>query len=342
MLNKGNTMHQTVNFPVLPAIEFYQVRMLINKINNFNHNILSYDPSIFNRIKRIATQAESLNEQIRNSLPIMKLKTRYIIDSTISERFSSQDVDDLKGGQQDLELTEFIDDFTELKNELEKLTAPLRTTSDYLLALQLEEANHLKSESYRNLQNRLLLLANNNQKTLDEFNQELIAIVKAEEVILNYKLADLFDHVFPDISLIESLNIPPSKKDLLKIAIACAKRLLTILDNGLDFIKLVNVRLYLVDQIAVLNEKDQQFKKRIDKLTHLLILTKDISKIDEQRQDVAAHFQQLQSYLTQWIDYMQTCLDEQTFNIHNAIKSCEAFMDFINEAEYQYQRQLAD
>ncbi len=119
MLNKGNTMHQTVNFPVLPAIEFYQVRMLINKINNFNHNILSYDPSIFNRIKRIATQAESLNEQIRNSLPIMKLKTRYIIDSTISERFSSQDVDDLKGGQQDLELTEFIDDFTELKNELE-------------------------------------------------------------------------------------------------------------------------------------------------------------------------------------------------------------------------------
>ena len=130
-------MHQTVNFPVLPAIEFYQVRMLINKINNFNHNILSYDPSIFNRIKRIATQAESLNEQIRNSLPIMKLKTRYIIDSTISERFSSQDVDDLKGGQQDLELTEFIDDFTELKNELEKLTAPLRTTSDYLLALQL-------------------------------------------------------------------------------------------------------------------------------------------------------------------------------------------------------------
>ncbi|MDE5306858.1 alpha-xenorhabdolysin family binary toxin subunit B [Providencia stuartii] len=205
-------MHQTVNFPVLPAIEFYQVRMLINKINNFNHNILSYDPSIFNRIKRIATQAESLNEQIRNSLPIMKLKTRYIIDSTISERFSSQDVDDLKGGQQDLELTEFIDDFTELKNELEKLTVPLRTTSDYLLALQLEEENHLKSESYRNLQNRLLLLANNNQKTLDEFNQELIAIVKAEEVILNYKLADLFDHVFPDISLIESLNIPPSKK----------------------------------------------------------------------------------------------------------------------------------
>ncbi|EPG2138153.1 hypothetical protein PPD64_000624 [Providencia stuartii] len=83
-------MHQTVNFPVLPAIEFYQVRMLINKINNFNHNILSYDPSIFNRIKRIATQAESLNEQIRNSLPIMKLKTRYIIDSTISERFSGR------------------------------------------------------------------------------------------------------------------------------------------------------------------------------------------------------------------------------------------------------------
>lgn len=190
--------------------------MLINKINNFNHNILSYNPSIFNRIKRIATQAESLNEQIRNSLPIMKLKTRYIIDSTISERFSSQDVDDLKGGQQDLELTEFIDDFTELKNELEKLTVPLRTTSDYLLALQLEEENHLKSESYRNLQNRLLLLANNNQKTLDEFNQELIAIVKAEEVILNYKLADLFDHVFPDISLIESLNIPPSKKDSAK------------------------------------------------------------------------------------------------------------------------------
>ncbi|AVE43869.1 hypothetical protein AM353_19590 [Providencia stuartii] len=47
MLNKGNTMHQTVNFPVLPAIEFYQVRMLINKINNFNHNILRAYPNRF-------------------------------------------------------------------------------------------------------------------------------------------------------------------------------------------------------------------------------------------------------------------------------------------------------
>ncbi|MEX6025258.1 alpha-xenorhabdolysin family binary toxin subunit B [Providencia vermicola] len=335
-------MKLTAKSPTLPSIEFYQMRMCINKLSAFNQNILDYDPVIFNRIKNISDKAEILNELVRDSLPIMKLKTRYIINSTINELSPINTTFELHHKHHDLILTEFIDDFSEVKTEIEKLKLSMRSITDYLTEVQLKEENKLKSEYYLAHQNKIIGLETKNKKKIQELNQEINAIVAAEEIILNYKLSDMFEKFFPEIAFIESLNIPPSKKDLLKIAIDCAKRLLVILDNGLDFMKLVDVRLYLIDQMAILHEKSKQYEERNNRLTYFLVLGKEVTQIDHQRQEIAANFQQLQRYFQQWIDYMADCLHEETFNVYNAIESCEVLMEFLVETEYQYQRQLAD
>ncbi|QQO63906.1 alpha-xenorhabdolysin family binary toxin subunit B [Providencia manganoxydans] len=335
-------MYTIATTPVLPKIEIYQVRMLTNKIKNYNQSIINYDPIIFNQIKRISNQASHLNELVRNSLPIMKLKTRYIINSTMYNSFAYHETNQYQKSLNELETIEFIDDLADLKDEIIKLKTPLRTTIDFLSVLELDEINQLKHHYYTQKKANLLISIENNNKKTAEFTQDMNIIIKAEEVILNYRLSDMFDKIFPEISVIESMDIPPSKKDLIKLAIDCAKRLLVIIDNGLDFMKLVDARLYLTDQLFVLREQAREYSERSNKLDYLLTLAGDVTKIEKNKNSIIENFQQLQSYLQQWIDYINHCLNEEIMDIHKAIKSCNTFMDFILETEYQYQRQLAD
>lgn len=335
-------MYTIATTPALPRIEIYQVRMLTNKIKNYNQNIINYDPIIFNQIKKISNQSSHLNELVRNSLPIMKLKTRYIINSTMYDNFAYNEASQYQKNLNELEKTEFIDDLVDLKGEIIKLKTPLRTTIDFLSVLEIDEINQIKYNYYTQKKARLLISIDSNNKKIEEFNRDVNIIIKAEEVILNYRLSDLFDKFFPEISLIESMDIPPSKKDLIKAAIDCAKRLLVIIDNGLDFMKLVDVRLYLTDQLFILREQAREYNERNNKLDYLLTLASEVTKIEKNKNSITKDFQQLQDYLQQWIDYISHCLNEETMDIHSMIKSCNTFMDFILETEYQYQRQLAD
>lgn len=340
--NKGNIMYTIATTPALPKIEIYQVRMLTNTIKNYNQNIINYDLIIFNKIKIISNQASHLNELARNSLPIMKLKTRYIINSRMYGNFSYSEKNHYQKSLNELETIEFIDDLTDLKDEIIKLKTPLRTTIDFLSALELDEINQLKHHYYSQKKVNLLISIENNNKNIEEFTHDMNIIIKAEEVILNYRLSDMFDKLFPEISVIESMDIPPSKKDLIKLAIDCAKRLLVIIDNGLDFMKLVDARLYLTDQLFALREQAREYSERSNKLDYLLTLADDVTKIEKNKNSIIENFQQLQSYLQQWIDYINHCLNEEIMDTHRTIKSCNTFMDFILETEYQYQRQLAD
>ncbi|MEY0233468.1 alpha-xenorhabdolysin family binary toxin subunit B [Providencia manganoxydans] len=335
-------MYTIATTPALPKIEIYQVRMLTNTIKNYNQSIINYDPIIFNKIKRISNQASHLNELVRNSLPIMKLKTRYIINSTMYDSFTFSEENHYQKSLDELETIEFIDDLSDLKDEIIKLKTPLRTTIDFLSALELDEINQLKYHYYTKKKAALLNSIENNKKKIEEFNRDLNTIIKAEEVILNYRLSDMFDKFFPEISLIESMDIPPSKKDLIKAAIDCAKRLLVIIDNGLDFMRLVDTRLYLADQLFVLREQAREYAESDNKLSYLLTLASEVTKIEKNKNSITESFQQLQNYLQQWIDYINHCLNKETMDIHRTIKSCNTFMDFILETEYQYQRQLAD
>nr|MBP6081354.1 hypothetical protein [Providencia sp.] len=65
--------------PISPSIDIYSLRCTSNNINAFNKNIISYDLIIHNRIKKISVKIEQLNEFIRSSIPILKIKSNYIL-----------------------------------------------------------------------------------------------------------------------------------------------------------------------------------------------------------------------------------------------------------------------
>lgn len=334
----------SINSTIPPTldIEFYQVRMMVNQISGFNHHIFDFDPYIFERVKRIAAQAANLSESLRNSLPMLKLKTNYIINSKVESCFTDKypmEENELKSTRQ-LMLLSFIDDFSDLKNELNKLKLPLRSGFDFLLALQLDEQTQQKKHVYVNQQ--LQIQQTNNKQKMTEVHGEISLITQAEEIILKHKLSNLFDHFFPEINFINAMDLPPSKKELLKAAIECAKGLLIIIDNGLEFMSLVDARLYLAGEFSYLHKQSQQFEERKHRLDYLISLANDVSQLDQTKLQVANHFQSLYAYLNLWHNYMASCLTENTFNVYNAIKSCEKLMEFIVETEYQYQRQLAD
>lgn len=337
-------MHIISEFPTLPTVEFYQIRMLANDINAFNRSIVHYDPLIFERIKRIAIQTEYLNELIRNALPMLKLKTSYIINSTLEVYAPSDDglISESEKAQYKFNLLDFIENFSDVKEEIDKLQVSLRSSTDSLLTFKLEIQNQLKSEYYVAKKANLLTSQNSNKLKIEELTRELMLVIKSEEIIFNHKLSDMFDKFFPEKDLIDAINITSSKKDLLKAAIACAKRVLTIIDNGLEFISLANVRMYLSDRINSLHENALHLEDRINQLTHFIRLSVEVTSIEGKKQHIATGFQALQLYLQQWSDFMENCLIEQTFNVYKAIRSCACLMDFIIDTEYQYQRLLAD
>lgn len=337
-------MYVISEFPTLPTIDFFQVRMLSNDISAFNRNIVHYDPVIFERIKRIVIQTKNLNELVRNSLPTLKLRTNEIIHSSLYGEEASADAltSESEDEQYKFNLLDFIENFSDVKEEIEKLQMSLRGSTDLLLASKLEAQNQLKSEHFIAKKANFLASLNSNKLKIEALTRDLTLITQAEEIIFKHKLSDMFDKFFPEKDLIDMANITSSNKDLLKAAIACAKRTLIIIDNGLEFMTLVKVRLYLSDRINSLQENTLHIEERINQLTSLISLAKDITDIEDKKKRFAHDFQNLQLYLQQWSDFMENCLNELTFNVYKAIKSCTCLMDFIIDTEYQYQRQLAD
>ncbi|EKT63884.1 alpha-xenorhabdolysin family binary toxin subunit B [Providencia burhodogranariea] len=337
-------MHTISELPALPTIKFYQIRMLSNDISAFNRDIIHYDPLIFERVKRIVIQTENLNELVRSSLPALKLKTNDIINSTLNGKEPPTDALTSESDQEHYKFTllDFIENFSDVKEEIDKLQMSLRSSTDLLLAFKLETQNQLRNDHFIAKRTHLLASLDCNKLKIEELTHDVTLISQAEEIILKHKLSDMFDKFFPEKDLIDTVNITTSKKDLLKAAIACATRLLRIIDNGLEFMSLINIRLYLSDRINSLHENTLHLETRITRLTFLISLAKDISNIEDKKQHVAHDFQSFQLYLQQWSDFLESCLVEHTFNIYKAIKSCGYLMEFIVDTEYQYQRQLAD
>ncbi|MCW2254184.1 cell division protein FtsB [Providencia alcalifaciens] len=293
-------MYIISEFPTLPTVKLYQIRMLANDINAFNRNIVHYDPLIFERIKRIAIQTENLNELVRNAIPMLKLKTSYIINSSLEVYAPLDDTltSEPEKEQYKFNLLDFIENFSDIKEEIKKLQVSLRSSTDSLLTFKLEIQNQLKKQHYVAKKANLLTSQNSNKLKIEELTRELLLIIKSEEIIFNHKLSDMFDKFFPEKDLIDAINITSSKKDLLKAAIACAKRVLTIIDNGLEFTSLANVRMYLSDRINSLHENALQLEDRINQLTHFIRLSVEVTSIEGKKQGYRDWFSSLTALFT--------------------------------------------
>ncbi|EPL6453274.1 MULTISPECIES: alpha-xenorhabdolysin family binary toxin subunit B [Providencia] len=333
-------MHDNLDLPMLPPIDIYQLRCISNNIVSFNKNIMNYDYIIYGRIQKIAIKTERLNELIRNSIPILRIKLNYIMNNELKDiNPSNDDYSDIKN---QFLTSSFIDDLRDTKLELEKLISKIRYTNESLLVFHLNEPNKLKLSQYTNQKEILLTAKHSMQAKINDLHQNYSIITAAEDIVLRSKLTDFFDKYFQGKEIIDSLDIPPNKKEILKSAISYIRNLMTMVDDGLEFTKLVDVRLYLSDQIIEHKEELNTLDTNIFRLTQLMSLSNEITAIDFHKQTIIHQVGLLKNYWESWCQYISEKMSEQTLNFVQINTASKMLMTYLNDVEYQYQRQLPD
>ncbi|WP_369310784.1 alpha-xenorhabdolysin family binary toxin subunit B [Providencia rettgeri] len=336
-------MHDNLDLPMLPSIDLYQLRCISNNIASFNKNIMSYDYIIYGRIQKIAIKTERLNDLIRNSIPILRIKVNYILNNELNDANNTNTNDDnYTDLKKQILTTGFIDDLMEAKLELEKLISKIRYTMESLLVYHLNEPNKLKLAQYTSQKELLFSSKHNLQSKINELHNSYSIITAAEDIVLRAKLTDFFDKYLNGKELIDALSIPPNKKDILKSAINYIRNLLTIVDDGLEFTKLVDVRLYLSDQIIEHKEELNTIDTHIFRLTQLMSLSSEITVIDDHKQTVIQKVGLLKSYWASWCQFISEKMSEQQLNLSQINTASQMLMTYLNDVEYQYQRQLPD
>ncbi len=293
--------------------------------------------------KKIAIKMERLNEIIRNSIPILNIKLHYIINSELNDLSASNTIpNDYLEQQRHIFITDFIDDLMSLQFELEKLISKIRFTLESLLVYHLDEPNKLKYIQYVSQKESLIISKNVKQCKVNELNNDLSIIVAAEEIILKNKLTDFFDKYFQGKELIDSINIPPNKKDILKAAINYVKNLLNMVDDGLEFTQLVDVRLYVNGQIIEIREEINTIDTNIFRLSQLISYSYEITMIDTQKESVIVQMGLLKKYWEAWCLFINKNASEKTLNLAQINVASQTLVTYLHDIENQYQRQLPD
>ncbi|MGO2304824.1 MAG: alpha-xenorhabdolysin family binary toxin subunit B [Providencia sp.] len=319
--------------PISPSIDIYSLRCTSNNINAFNKNIISYDLIIHNRIKKISVKIEQLNEFIRSSIPILKIKSNYILIN---------DLDSIIENNTDILTTNFIDDLIDLKSELERIISKLNILSDGILVYQLDEPNKTKRKQYTNKKEMLIKARENTLWKISEINNHLSIVIAAEEIILNGNLLDFFEKYFIGDDIIDLISIPPNKKDILKAAIVYVKKLLTMVDDGLEFKKLVDVRLYLNQQLIDLRKEENNIDNLVVNMTQLIDISNEITVIDTQKYMIITQIELLKNYWGSWCHFINQNIAEQTPDLAQINIEAKILITYLDDIEYQYQRQLPD
>lgn len=334
-------MHNNLELPMLPSIDLYQLRCISNNINSFNKNIINYDYIIYEKIQKIAMKTEKLNEIIRSAIPLLKIKLNYIINNELNI-FSNEnhDINNIEDIRKELLVTNYVEDLMDVKLELKKMTAKMRHATESLLVFHLIEPNKLKLAQYIRQKEVLVTSKNSKQEEIDEINHQYSIITAAEDIILKAKITDFFNNYLFGKELIDSLELPIDKKQILKSTISYIKNLLIVVDNGLEFSQLVDVRLYLSDKILELKEGINTIDTNISRLSQLIPLANDITTIDTYRLSVTAQIELLRNYWESCCKFISVQASEQPLNIPLINTASQTLVDYLNDVEYQYQRQL--
>ncbi|MGG4609024.1 alpha-xenorhabdolysin family binary toxin subunit B [Providencia sp. Me31A] len=336
-------MHTNLKIPTPPAIDIYQLRYKSNNINTFNKNIINYDYIIYERIQKIAMKTEELNEIVRNAIPLLKIKLSYITHSELNENSTeNHDNNNLEDIQKKILIANYIEDLMDVKLDLEKVISKMKYTNDSLLIFDLIEPNKLKLSQYINQKEALVTSKNSKQAKIDEINHEYSIITAAEDIILKTKISDFFNRYLLGKELIDTLELPVNKKQILKSTISYVRNLLAVIDNGLEFSQLVHVRLYLSDKIIALKEELNIIDTNISRLSQLIPLANEITTIDTYRLSVTAQIELLKNYWLSWCTFINEQASEQRLNIALINTASQMLETYLNDVEYQYHRQLPD
>ncbi|MGL5953255.1 MAG: alpha-xenorhabdolysin family binary toxin subunit B, partial [Providencia rustigianii] len=333
-------MHDILKLPKLPSIDIYQLRCISNNISSYNKNIINYDYIIYSRLQKIAIKTEKINELIRNSIPILRIKVNYILQNELHEIQNTELADsEYLDSKRKIITAGFVDDLIDIKTELENLISKTRYTLESLLVFHLNEPNMLKLSQYTSQKESLVNSKNGKQLKVNELNNNLSVIMAAEDIILKHKITDFFDKYFQGKELIDSIDIQPNKKDILKAAISYIRNLLTMVDDGLQFSQLVDVRIYLSDKIIELREEINTLDNNIFRLTQLMAYSSDITAIETYKQTIITQVGLLKVYWESWCHFIGEKILDKTIDLAQINMASQMLMTYLNDVEYQYQRQ---
>lgn len=336
-------MNNKQELPVTPSIDIYNIRCISNSIQSFNKNIINYDHIIFSRIQKIALRVEKLNDMVRNIIPTLKIKLKYILTSEINVLVKK--VYQGEGSltpQLEVLTKNLTDDLIDLQLELEKLVTQINFTLESLKILHLNAPNKLKHSQFEKQKDTLLDLRDKKQSKINESNEILSTIIAAEEIILKNNLTNFFNKYFQEKELIDSIDISPNKKDILKLVISYIKNLLSIVDNGLEFNQLVDVRLYLNDQLVELRAEVNTIDTNIFNLSQLMSFSNEIEVIDTQKELIISQANKLKDYWRSWSHFISRKVYEQPIDLVQINTTSQILMNYLNDIEHQYQRQLPE
>lgn len=283
---------------------------------------------------KIASKTFNINETIRNSIPKLKIKLNYILKSELNSENTN-----IPDG---ILVTSFIEDLIDFKLELERIITKFSYTTDSLSLIHVEESNQHKLQQYAEQKELLVTSKNSKMLKINEINQQHSVITAAEDIILKSKITDFLKKHLLNDELIDSIDMPTNKKQILKSAIAFIKNLLSVIDDGLEFAQLVEVRLDLGNQILELKEEVNHIDKTIFKLSQLMLLSEQITAIDSHKLSIITQIGLIKNYWWEWCHFINEKSSEKTVNIQKINTASQVLMSFLDDMEYQYQRQLPD
>lgn len=335
-------MHDKLELPILPSIDIYQLRYISDKIASYNKNIINYDFIIHGKIQKIASKTVNINETIRNALPKLKIKLNYILNSELNNNTKLFCFDKESNISDYILSTGFIEDLVDFKLELEKIITKFNYTTESLSLIHLNENNQQKLQQYSSQKEILTTSKNNKIVKINEINQEYSVIIAAEDIILKSKITDFLKKHLLNDELIDSIDIPTNKKEVLKLAITSIKNMLSIIDDGLEFAQLVEVRIDLGNQILELKQEVNSINQSIVKLTQLMVLADQVTNIDAYKQSIISLISLIKDYWESWCHFINQKISEKELDTQQINTTSQMLMTFLNDMEYQYQRQLPD
>ncbi|MBO2866243.1 alpha-xenorhabdolysin family binary toxin subunit B, partial [Providencia rettgeri] len=98
----------------------------------------------------------------------------------------------------------------------------------------------------------------------------------------------------------------------------------------------------LGNQILELKEEVNHIDKTIFKLSQLMLLSEQITAIDSHKLSIITQIGLIKNYWWEWCHFINEKSSEKTVNIQKINTASQVLMSFLDDMEYQYQRQLPD
>ncbi|MDD0980443.1 alpha-xenorhabdolysin family binary toxin subunit B [Pseudomonas shahriarae] len=235
----------------------------ISRLTNFK-NALS-DDVLHERARQVAAYLKNIDTTMRESFPMLltALSNSYgqSFFDTLDELKGALDRKDLGDSDRDLVSKEFLSIKGNIELMLNEVAAKFNDRSRLLdkevislYKVEIGDRTDQPLKLARDLMDRVLAQLNEQNLKKSTCVEQRDTLIKAQDVIRQTNLADIFQTYLPDAGALSSLDLATPEKEAIKQAIALLKKILGVVSDGIKYIELATARTNLDKEIDVLNQ----------------------------------------------------------------------------------------